>query len=85
MKRLLFKSWPYFTSFGSGVLLFFLATRLEEDHKGLLINISATLLAIPLLFLIYELARGFSSRKLNQELFDYAKMQVDCEAMSVVM
>jgi hypothetical protein len=85
MKRLLIKSWPYLTSFTSGILLFLISLRLQEDFKGLLINVSATLLAVPLLFLIYELAKGFSSRKLNKELFDYAKMQIDREALSIVM
>lgn len=85
MKRLLLKSWPYLTSLISGIALFFIAVSLKEDYKGLLINIAATLLAIPLLFLIYELAKAFSSRKLNKELFDYAKMQIDRETLSVVM
>ena len=85
VKRLLIKSWPYLTSLISGIVLFFIAVFLKEDYKGLLINIAATLLAIPLLFLIYELAKAFSSRKLNKELFDYAKMQIDRETLSVVM
>ncbi len=85
MKRLLIKSWPYLTSLISGSVLFFIAVSLKEDYKGLLINISATLLAIPLLFLIYETAKAFSSRKLNKELFDYAKIQIDREALSIVL
>lgn len=83
MKRLLIKSWPYFTSLAAGIVVFAVATHLQEDYRGLLINISATLLAIPLLFLIYERARGFSTRRLTQELFEYGKLQIDRETLSI--
>jgi hypothetical protein len=56
----------------------------SENVKGLLVNIAATFLSIPLLFLIYEKAHAFSNRRLNRELFDYVKMQVDREVLSVV-
>jgi len=84
LKRLLIKSFPYLTSLTAGILLLLIGTRFKGDYKGLLINIAATLLAVPLLFLIYELAKGFSSRKLNKELFEYAKMQIDRETLSIV-
>lgn len=85
MKRLLIRSWPYLTCFVAGILLFLVGSRLQEEYKGLVINISASFLTIPFLFLIYELVKQSSSRKLNKELFDYAKMQVDREVLSIVM
>jgi hypothetical protein len=47
-------------------------------------NISAAFFAIPLLFLFYELAKSFSNRKLNKEIYDYIKLQVDTEILSII-
>jgi hypothetical protein len=84
MKKLFIKSWPYLTSLIAGLSIFLIGIKLHEDYKNLVINIAATLLAIPILFLIYELAKRFSSKRLNKELFDYAKMQTDREVLSIV-
>ena len=65
--------------------MFFLASiQLTADYKGLFLNIAAAFLAIPFLYLIYELAQKFSQKRLNKELFDYAKMQIDRELLSIV-
>jgi len=84
MKKIVLKVIPYATCIIVGFLLFAWSLSLKENWKGLLINIAAALLAIPLLYLFYEIARDVSHRKLNKELFDYAKMQVDKEVLSVL-
>jgi hypothetical protein len=84
MKKLLIGSWPYLTCLIAGFSLYLIGIKSQEDSKALFINIAATLLAVPLLFLVYDLAKKFSSRKLNKELFDYAKMQIDREVLSIV-
>jgi len=68
----------------AGLIFFLGSIRLAEDFKGLFLNIAAAFLAIPFLYLIYELAQKFSQKKLNKELFDYAKMQIDRELLSIV-
>ena len=45
---------------------------------------AAAFLAIPYLYLIYELAQKFSQKRLKKELFEYAKMQIDRELLSIV-
>jgi hypothetical protein len=56
----------------------------DADIKGLILNISASLFAIPIIIVFYELIRSHSDKKLNQEIFDYAKMQIDREIMSII-
>lgn len=61
-----------------------MATKLDGDLKGLILSIAAALFAIPFLYVIYELAQKISKKKLNKELFDYAKMQIDREVLSII-
>lgn len=85
MKNLILRLIPYAASIIIGFCLFVWGMWLENnDWKGLLINISSAFLAIPLLYLFYELVRDASRKKLNKELLDYAKMQVDKEVLSVL-
>jgi hypothetical protein len=50
----------------------------------LLIHLSAVFFAITLIFLTYELTKDFSHRKLNKEILDYTKAQIDREVFSVM-
>jgi len=84
MKKTLFKVFPYFASILAGLLFYFIGIKLGENFKGLLINISAAFFAIPFIYLFYKTAHKFSKKKLNKEIFDYAKMQVDREILSIV-
>jgi len=45
-------------------------------------GISGAFLSIPILFLIYEQAKGYSKKKLNTKLFEHAKMQIDRDVLS---
>lgn len=82
--RILLKLLPYTIAFVSGVLFYVLSNIVSQDFYDLFINISAAFIAIPLLYLFYDLARSYSHKKLNQELFDYAKLQIDREVLSIV-
>ncbi len=65
----------------------FIGSGLKKDYaeyKALLQNISAAFIAIPLLYFIYELSKRSSKKKLTKELFNYAKMQVDRELLTIV-
>ncbi len=84
MKKIILKLTPYAASIITGILLFTWGLSLNENWKVLLINIAAAFLAIPLLYLFYGLVRDASHKKLNKELLDYAKMQVDKEVLSVL-
>jgi hypothetical protein len=83
-KQFFLKIWPYASCVVAGILFFTVGVSLADDLKGLMVNIAAAFLAIPSLYLIYELAQKFSQKRLNKELFDYAKMQIDRELLSIV-
>lgn len=84
MKKLLLRICPYVACVLAGTLLFVLASGLSGDSKQLLLTIAGAFFAIPCLYVIYEAAQRFSKKKLNKELFDYAKMQIDREILSIV-
>jgi hypothetical protein len=83
-KKKLLKLLPYFAAVLTGEIFYFLSFLIDGIFYDLLINISAAFFAIPLLYFFYETARSFSHKKLNKELFDYAKMQVDRELLSII-
>jgi len=83
MKRISLKILPYLIAFIFGLILFTFAINLDENLKSLLINISSAFIAIPLLYLIYDLVHQASRNKLNKEVFEYAKMQIDREFMNI--
>lgn len=82
--KVLIKIWPYVACIVAGSIFSVVATKLDGDLKGLTLSISAALFAIPFLYVIYELAQKNSKKKLNKELFDYAKMQIDREVLSII-
>lgn len=84
LKKKFLKSTPYFAAIITGGLFSLFALYSDEKFYDLLINIAATFFAIPLLYLFYETAKSFSNKRLNREIFDYAKMQVDRELLSII-
>lgn len=84
MKKFVLKALPYLVSISAGFIFYLLGELLQENTRGFFINISATFFAIPLIYLFYQLVDSFSHKKLNKEIFDYAKMQVDREILSIL-
>jgi len=58
--------------------------QFDGDVKSLLHGISGSFLGIPVLYLIYEIAKDYSNKNLNKEIFDYAKMQIDQDVLSII-
>ncbi|MHA1414563.1 MAG: hypothetical protein ACTSO4_18350 [Promethearchaeota archaeon] len=83
MKKYLLKLFPYILAFCFGLLLYVIAPKLNEEAKSLLINISSAFIAIPLLYLIYDLTLQASKKRLNKEIFEYAKMRIDREFLNI--
>ena len=75
---------PYGACLITGLILYTIGAGLSKDLNALVLNITAAFVAIPFLYLIYELSRKASQKRLNKELFDYAKMQIDREVLSIV-
>lgn len=84
LRKTLLKSLPYLAAMVTGLIFYFLATVVDGKYYDLLINIAAAFFAIPLLYFFYETAKYFSRKKLNKEILDYAKMQVDRELLSIL-
>lgn len=68
----------------AGVLFYFVSISVDGKLSDLLINISAAFIVVPLLYVFYEVVRSASRKKLNETIFDYAKMQVDRELLSLL-
>ena len=83
-KKFLLKLLPYLAAISTGGVFYFLATSLNVKFYDLLINIAAAFFAIPLLYFFYEKSKSFSHKRLNKEIFDYAKMQTDRELLSIL-
>lgn len=84
LKRNLLKLLPYIGAVITGIIFYILSVSVFTKLEDLFVNIAATFFAIPLLFFFYEIVRSFSNKKLNSEIFDYAKMQVDRELLSII-
>lgn len=84
VKKIILKVIPYLVSLILGISLFILSYTFDNAVKGLFLNLSAAFFAVPLLFLGYEIVKTFSNRKLNKEINDYIKVQVDTEILSIL-
>lgn len=84
IRKTFLRVFPYLTSILAGLLFYLIGIRLNENFKGLFVSISATFLAIPFIYLFYQVAQKFSKKKLNKEISDYAKMQIDREILSII-
>ncbi|MFC1957592.1 hypothetical protein ACFLX0_02125 [Chloroflexota bacterium] len=84
LKKNLLKASPYFAALLAGFIFYFSGLKLSENIKALLISISAAFFAIPLIYLFYQVSQNLSKKRLNKEIFDYAKMQVDRETLSMI-
>ena len=83
--RKIFKVLPYLIAFCSGSLFFYFSSLVASEMiQSLFVNISASFLIIPLLYLIYESSQKIIHKQLNKEMFEYAKYLVDNEILSIL-
>ena len=70
LRDVLLKSIPYLLSIAGGVALFLITVDNVRDPavSDLMNNISASLLSIPIVFLLYDYSNYRVSKKLNQTL-----------------
>ena len=76
IKTFFLKIWSKLIVTILGILLYFLAIRLSEDIKGLLINIAASLISIPIIFIAYELWDEKTHRALNESVYSYVENEM---------
>jgi len=82
LSRIILKMYPYIVPIIIG-LLFCLLAIYTKYWENLLIGMASTLLSIPLLYFFYERLRITSKRKLNKEIYNYAKQQIDRAIISI--
>lgn len=80
LRRIWLKSWPKLAVTVFGIILYTFAINLSGDIKGLLVNIAATLIAIPVIVVTYELWNDKSHKALNENVYRYAENKMG-EAM----
>jgi len=83
-KRTLIRLIPFLISATAGVALYFLAGETVSNVNSILINLSATLLAVPLIYMFYQFFVNMSEKRLNKEIYDYSKMLLDTEILSIL-
>lgn len=76
--------YPYLLCILGGLGLRVCASYSDARDSDLLINMAAAFFVVPALFILYESTKKASQRSLNKELFEYAKMQIDSELLSVI-
>ncbi|MBN2026594.1 MAG: hypothetical protein JW854_07550 [Actinobacteria bacterium] len=74
---------PYIISIIVGITIFAFKPT-DADYRVLFINVATAFLVIPLVFLFYELSQKFIHRNLSRNIFNYCKLQVDREVMSLI-
>jgi len=85
MRKLFFKALPFFLSIIIGIFLYKSSNRfLNSDFRSLVINISASFLSIPLIYLFYEIVKSYSHKKLTQTYYFYTKEQVDGIIITII-
>jgi len=78
MKKILLKICPYIISLAIGLSFFFLSFQnYNVNLINLFVNFSAIFISITLIYLFYDLIKLIINRKLNKEIADYLKLQVD--------
>ena len=81
LKKNLLRVSPYFTAILAGFIFYLVGLKLGGNIKNLFTNISAAFFVIPLLYMFYQVAQKLSKKRLNKEIADYAKMQIDREIL----
>lgn len=75
---------PYSLPFITGLVLFYISTKTNGKFSELLLNISASLVTIPIVILVYEKVLERLKLNANKELSEYVKMNFDRELLTVL-
>lgn len=84
MKINFLKIFPFIVTIIISVVFYLFAKEQQGSLQVVLLNISSSLIAIPLIFVFYQSIQNFSKKKLNKEILDYCKKNVDTDVLSIV-
>lgn len=87
LRNILLKSIPYLLSIAGGLMLFLLTKDniQDADLADLINNIAASLLSIPLVFLLYDYSNYRISKQLNQTLAHNLTDKVNVLLLNLIM
>lgn len=87
IRDFLLKSLPYLISIAGGIILFSVSLDNVQDPavEGLISNISASLLAIPLVFLLYDYTTTRVSRRLQETLVNGMTDKINTIMLHVIV
>ena len=85
--NVILKSVPYILSIAGGAVLFWISNNYtgDENVNDLIDNMSASLLSIPLVFLLYDYANYRISRRINKTLAENMSERVDGLIMNLAV
>ncbi|MDK2899420.1 MAG: hypothetical protein PWQ10_607 [Patescibacteria group bacterium] len=76
--------YPYVLPLTAGIGLFLMSLCFDGKLSDLLINLSASLVIIPIVILLYEKVREKADAEKNKDLSNYVKMQADRELLTLL-
>ncbi|GLI45435.1 hypothetical protein [Methanoculleus bourgensis] len=76
LRRMWLRAWPKLAVAVFGAILYIFAVNFAGDTKELLINVAATLIAIPVIVVTYELWNDKSHKALNKNVYRYAENEM---------
>lgn len=87
VRNFFLKMVPYLLSIIGGVVLFKLTENNihDEDLAGLVTNIAASLLAIPLVFILYDYSNYLVSRRLNKTMADHMNNKLNVILLNLII
>lgn len=83
-KYRLLKFIPYIIALIIAIIFYLLSFKTDDHLSNLLINLSASFVAIPLILIFIDQIRGNIDKKLKKELFEYAKKNIDNDILSSI-
>ncbi len=86
MRKFILKSIPYLMAFFGGILMYFLSLRhIHNDSvNDLVSNVAANLIAIPIMFLLYDYSNYKLSTKLNNTLFEGFSFEINSSILKLL-
>ena len=87
LRNFFLKSIPYILSISGGWILFKLTENniSNENLSGLVTNIAASLLAIPLVFILYDYSNYLVSRRLKKTMADHITDQLNVILLNLII
>lgn len=78
------KHFPYAVAIIAGLFFYLLASMTTGNFSGLILNVSASLITIPIVIFVYEAIKEKIAKESNKDLSDYVKMNIDREILALL-